>query len=58
MDVCRELAAHFSSEVPRSMEEMVPRPGVARKTANVALNNAFSLPSGVIVDIHVAFLDN
>src|SRR6185312_6057420 len=41
-------------EVPRTMEEMVTLPGVARKTANVVLNNAFDIPSGVIVDTHVA----
>lgn len=53
-DVCRELVARFGGEVPRTMEEMVTLPGVARKTANVVLNNAFSIPSGVIVDTHVA----
>jgi uracil-DNA glycosylase/endonuclease III len=51
--VCRALVEHFAGEVPRSMEEMVTLPGVARKTANVVLNNAFQLPTGVIVDTHV-----
>jgi uracil-DNA glycosylase len=53
-EVCRELVARFGGEVPRTMEEMVTLPGVARKTANVVLNNAFGIPSGVIVDTHVA----
>src|SRR5947209_551044 len=35
------------------MDEMLTLPGVARKTANVVLNNAFNLPTGVIVDTHV-----
>jgi uracil-DNA glycosylase len=52
--VCQELVARFGGEVPRTMEEMVTLPGVARKTANVVLNNAFDIPSGVIVDTHVA----
>ena len=52
--VCQELVARFGGEVPRTMEEMVTLPGVARKTANVVLNNAFQIPSGVIVDTHVA----
>jgi endonuclease-3 len=36
------------------MEELVTLPGVARKTANVVLNTAFQMPSGIIVDTHVA----
>lgn len=50
----RELLAQFGGEVPRSIDELVRLPGVARKTANVVLNTAFNLPSGIIVDTHVA----
>jgi endonuclease-3 len=50
----RELVAKFGGEVPRTIEELITLPGVARKTANVVLNTAFNLPSGVIVDTHVA----
>ena len=50
----RELLALFGGEVPRSMEQLVKLPGVARKTANVVLNTAFNEPSGIIVDTHVA----
>src|SRR4051794_20694978 len=50
---CKALVEQFGGEVPRTMEEMVTLPGVARKTANVVLNNAFQLPTGVIVDTHV-----
>lgn len=51
---CRALVARFGGEVPRAMDELVTLPGVARKTANVVLNTAWDIPSGVIVDTHVA----
>lgn len=51
---CAAIADRFRGEVPRSIEEMITLPGVARKTANVVLNTAFDIPSGVIVDTHVA----
>ena len=44
----------FGGEVPKTVDELVQLSGVARKTANVVLNTAFDLPSGVIVDTHVA----
>ncbi|MCK8503196.1 endonuclease III [Myxococcus fulvus] len=50
----RALLEQFGGEVPRTVEELVKLPGVARKTANVVLNTAFDLPSGIIVDTHVA----
>ncbi|MDC0708237.1 endonuclease III [Stigmatella sp. ncwal1] len=49
----RELLERFGGEVPQTLEQLVTLPGVARKTANVVLNTAFQLPSGVIVDTHV-----
>jgi endonuclease-3 len=52
--VCRELVDRFDSEVPARMEDLITMPGVARKTANVVLNQAFGIASGVIVDSHVA----
>ncbi|WP_104987516.1 endonuclease III [Sorangium cellulosum] len=51
---CRELVARFGGKVPETMDELTSLPGVARKTANVVLNTAFKLPSGIIVDTHVA----
>ncbi|MEX1362283.1 MAG: endonuclease III, partial [Nannocystaceae bacterium] len=50
----QELLARFGGEVPPTMEDLVTLPGVARKTANVVLNMAFGIPSGIIVDSHVA----
>jgi endonuclease III len=53
-NACRALVDHFGGQVPATMEEMLTLPGVARKTANVVLTNAFRVPSGVIVDSHAA----
>jgi len=50
----RELLARFGGEVPRTVKDLTLLPGVARKTANVVLNTAFGIPSGIIVDTHVA----
>lgn len=52
-NVCQALLTNFGGEVPRTMQELITLPGVARKTANVVLNNAFRIPSGIIVDTHV-----
>jgi endonuclease-3 len=43
----------FNGEVPRTMEELLTLRGVARKTANVVLGNAFGINVGVVVDTHV-----
>lgn len=53
---CRALVERFGGEVPGNMEDLCTLPGVARKTANVVLNMAFHIPSGIIVDTHVARL--
>lgn len=50
---CKYLQDHLGGEVPRTMAEMVKIPGVARKTANVILGNAFAVSEGFIVDTHV-----
>jgi uracil-DNA glycosylase len=50
---CQALLDHHNGQVPRTMDEMLALPGVARKTANVVLNTAFGIPSGIIVDTHV-----
>ena len=48
----KAVTERFSTQVPRTMEELLTLPGVGRKTANVILGNAFGQPS-VIVDTHV-----
>ncbi len=50
---CRELVERHGGEVPRTMEELLRLPGVARKTANVVLGTAFGIAVGVVVDTHV-----
>jgi endonuclease III len=49
----RMVIEEFGGEVPRTMEELLKLPGVARKTANVLLFNAFDIVEGVAVDTHV-----
>lgn len=51
--ICRMLVEEFDGEVPATMEGLTRLPGVARKTANVVLANAFGKNVGVAVDTHV-----
>jgi endonuclease III len=53
---CARIEDHFNGEVPQTMDELLTLGGVARKTANVVLGNAFGIASGVVVDTHVARL--
>jgi endonuclease III len=53
---CQRLITTYGSEVPRTMEEILTLPGVARKTANVVLGNAFGIVEGFVVDTHVGRL--
>lgn len=50
---CRMIVDRFGGRVPATMEELLELPGVARKTANVVLGNAFDVP-GLVVDTHVS----
>ncbi|OGZ06239.1 MAG: endonuclease III [Candidatus Lloydbacteria bacterium RIFCSPHIGHO2_01_FULL_49_22] len=43
----------FGGKIPKTMTEMLSIPGVARKTANVVLGNAYGIVEGVAVDTHV-----
>jgi len=47
------IVQDFGGKVPRTMEELLTLPGVARKTANVVLGTAYGIPSGAVVDTHV-----
>jgi endonuclease-3 len=47
------LVEKYNSKVPKTMEELVKLPGVARKTANIVLTNAYGVVAGVAVDTHV-----
>ena len=50
---CQKIVKEFGGQVPRTMEQLVTLPGVARKTANVVLGNAFKIQAGIVVDTHV-----
>ncbi|MFA9480404.1 endonuclease III [Phycisphaerales bacterium AB-hyl4] len=52
------IVDHHAGEVPDTMDELLKLPGVARKTANVVLGNAFNQNVGVVVDTHVTRLSN
>jgi len=47
------LVERFDSQVPNAMEEILELPGVARKTANIVLSNAYGVIEGIAVDTHV-----
>jgi endonuclease-3 len=53
LGMARALVERFDGRVPDTMEELVPLPGVGRKTANVVLGTAFGKNEGVVVDTHV-----
>lgn len=48
----------FGGKLPKTMEQLLMLPGVARKTANVVLSNAFGISEGIAVDTHVIRLSN
>ena len=51
--LARALVADHHGEVPRTMAELRPLPGIGRKTANCVLGNAYGLSEGITVDTHV-----
>lgn len=53
---CQLLVEKFQSQVPKTMEELLELPGVARKTANIVLYNAFGVTAGIAIDTHVTRL--
>ena len=57
-NACRRLVEEYDGEVPDTMDDLLTLPGVARKTANVVLGNAFHIADGIAVDTHVKRLSN
>lgn len=53
---CERIVEVYGGNIPQTMEEILTLGGVARKTANVVLGNAFGIASGVVVDTHVSRL--
>jgi len=58
MGASKAIVDQFGGQVPRTMDEILTLPGVARKTANVVLGTAYGIESGVVVDTHVQRLSN
>jgi endonuclease-3 len=58
MGASKKIIEEFGGEVPRTMDELLTLPGVARKTANVVLGTAYGIAVGVVVDTHVTRLSN
>ena len=51
-EACRIIHERHGGEIPRTMEEMLQLPGVARKTASIVLGNAHGVLEGIPVDTH------
>jgi endonuclease-3 len=54
----KRIMEEFGGSVPNTMDDLTRLPGVARKTANIILSNAFSIDEGIAVDTHVKRLSN
>jgi endonuclease-3 len=53
MGASKGIIENFAGQVPRTMDQILTLPGVARKTANVVLGTAYGIASGIVVDTHV-----
>lgn len=53
INAARLIIEEFNGKVPDTMEKLITLPGVARKTANIVLFNAFNKIEGIAVDTHV-----
>lgn len=49
----RMIIERFGGRVPDTMKDILELPGVARKTANIVLGNAYGIVEGIAVDTHV-----
>ncbi|MEW6163081.1 MAG: endonuclease III [Nitrospirota bacterium] len=52
-DSAKMIVEKFNSKVPKTMDELTSLPGVARKTANIILSNAYRINEGIAIDTHV-----
>jgi len=57
-NTAKMLLSQYSGNVPKTMEELITLPGVARKTANIVLSSAYGINEGIAVDTHVKRLAN
>src|SRR5271165_2396900 len=58
MGAIKAIVEQFGGQIPRTMEELLTLPGVARKTGNVVLGTAYGIACGVVVDTHVIRVSN
>ena len=56
LSAAKMVSEKFDGKIPKTMVEMLAIPGVARKTANVVLGNAYGVVEGIAVDTHVSRL--
>ena len=54
ISTCQIIDKKYKGKVPDDFDKLLELPGVARKTANCVMGNAFNVPSGVVVDTHVS----
>ncbi|MBI2454157.1 MAG: endonuclease III [Parcubacteria group bacterium] len=54
---CKIIQSKFNGRLPQTMKEILTLPGVARKTANVVLGNAYGVVEGIAVDTHMIRLN-
>lgn len=57
-EACRIIVEKHNGNVPDNMEELDALPGVARKTANVVLSNAYNKAEGIVIDTHMIRMSN
>ena len=55
---CRRIVEAYAGKVPSAMDDLITLPGVARKTANIVMGNAFGKVEGIAVDTHVRRVSN
>lgn len=56
LGAAKKIKEEYGGKVPKTMEELLALPGVARKTANIVLRNAYGIVEGIAVDTHVSRL--
>ena len=54
ISTCQIIEKRYKGKVPKDFDNLLELPGVARKTANCVMGNAFNIPTGVVVDTHVS----
>ena len=52
-EAAQKILHDFGGQVPKNMDDLLKLPGVARKTANIVLTNAYGVVEGIPVDTHV-----